>query len=435
MITTCQQTKEPKPVKKARIITCWVCVFAFLLSAGNALARENTLTGILSGLQWYDSNINRTKTDTVSEWNTVLTPAMKITSLGEHDSLALSYAPGLVYNNRTGGTRVDHFLELDAAKEFKRTTLGLHETFLRSEDPYTDEERDIEIVDKRGKNRYWLNVAAANIGYTYAQDSVLTLGYANSILKSKESFGDDYERHAPSVGLTYRFSPRWQTLLSYTYINGNFKVGDDLDRHISDFRLNHNYNPLNTVFGKFEYSKTHYFGITEDYFILTPSAGWEYKMDPKTQLAIELGGSFLRRDINSDRSDFFYNVALTRALQRGSFSLKGESGYSERRFAGVSSDGLSEFWTIDAFLTYLLSENLTSKLHTGYRNDDYIERTPNETEKGFNAGVSLSYAFLRWYALSARYEYYKLNADDPTSEYKDNRVYLELIAQKDLLKW
>ena len=423
-------------MKTASIFVCGVSVFAFLFSAGSAgLARENTLTGRISALQWYDSNANRTHTNTRSEWNTVLTPTMTLTTLGEHDSLALSYSPGLVYDNKTGETRVDHYLGLDAAKELKRTTFDLHETFIRTADPYTSEERDIEVADKRGKHKYWVNAFATSVGYTYAEDSVVTLGYANDILKSKDSSTDDYVKHTPSIAVTYRFSPRWQALLSDSYINGNFKRSEDLNINTSAFRLNHNFNPLNTVFGKFEYSKAHYRGPTEDYSVATPSAGWDYKVDPKTQVTIEVGISFLKRDVKSDREAPLYDLALTRELRRGSFSVGGSGGFSERRFTGVVADGLSEFWAINATFDYKLLEDLTSNLHAGYRHDKYIERTTDDTEKGLNAGVGLTYSFLRWYAFSARYEYYKLNADVPTSEYNDNRVYLELIAQKDLLKW
>ncbi len=430
-----QRVHTSKSIRTVGILICWVFAFAFLLSSGNAFGRQNTLTGRLSALQWYDSNIYRTDTDTQSEWNSVLTPAMTLTSLGEHDSLALTYAPGLVFNNRTEKTRLDHFLELDAAKEFKKTTFDLHETFIRSEDPYTSEEREIEIVDKRGKNRYWINAVAANIGYTYAEDSVLTLGYANDILKNKDQSRDDYVKHTPSASITYRFSPRWQTLLSHSYINGNFDQGEDLDINTSTFRLNHNYNPLNTVFGQFEYSKGHYRGPTEDYSISTPSAGWDYRMNPKTQVLIELGVSFLKRDVSDDRQAPLYDVAVKRELRRGSLSLGGQGGFSERRFTGVSLDGLSEFWAVNAALEYKLLEDLTSELHTTYRHDKYIERITDDTEKGFSAGAALTYSFYRWYAFSARYEYYQLNADNSTDDYEDNRVYFELIAKKDLLNW
>ena len=109
MITTDQHAKASRPMKTASIFVCGVSVFAFLFSAGSALARENTLTGRISALQWYDSNANRTHTNTRSEWNTVLTPTMTLTTLGEHDSLASIPGPALSVAIRPLAIRVRGF--------------------------------------------------------------------------------------------------------------------------------------------------------------------------------------------------------------------------------------------------------------------------------------------------------------------------------------
>lgn len=414
---------------------CWSLIFIFQFLPCKAYSRENILTGSISALQWFDSNIDRTNQDERSEWTTTLSPEISISSAGQHDTLAFIYSPEFSLNNRTEKGRVDHYLSLDGNKEFKKITINLHETFIRSEDPVEDEEREINISDKRGKSRYWTNAVDGQMGYIFAKDSIFSVGYSNYILNNDDQSAQDYVKHTPFASLSYSFSTRWNTVLSYSYTNGNFDEGEDLDTNDASIRLANNFNATNSVYGNFSYSTTHYRGPSEDYYILTPTVGGSYAIDPKTSLTAEIGVSFTKRDISSDEENLTYIISLDRQIDRGSISLAGQGGFDQLQFNGTPEDGLSKYWAISATLSYQLLKELESQIYSGYRQDKFIERISDEKEQFFDAGINLTYSFLQWYSFSVDYSYGQLEADNPADDYDVHRVYFRISAAKDLLKW
>lgn len=410
-------------------------IVALQLLPCKALGRENILSGSVSAIQWFDSNIDRTDEGERSEWTTTVSPRLSVSSLSQHDTFSFSYAPEFSLNNRTEKGRVDHFLSLDADKAFKKATISLNEAFIRSEDPVEDEERDIYIADKRGKSRYWLNTVSGQVGYTYAKDSVFSVGYSNAILDNDEQSTGDYVKQTPNAHLSYSFSTRWYTSLSYSHTNGNFKEGEDLDTNAASIRLGHNFSPTNAVYGDFSYSKTHYRGPTDDYYILAPTVGWNYSMNPKTTLAAAIGVSFAKRDMSSDEENLTYSLNLEREIERGTISLAGQGGFDQLQFSGAPEDGLSKYWAVSASLNYQLLKALESTVYSGYREDKFIERVADQKEQFFDAGINLTYSFLQWYSFSTDYSYGQLEADNPNDDYQVHRVYFRLSAQKDLFKW
>ena len=145
--------------------------------------------------------------------------------------------------------------------------------------------------------------------------------------------------------------------------------------------------------------------------------------------------SFLERDAKSDREDFFYILAFNKKLKRAAIDLSGKGGYDQQLFNGTEDEALSRYWSVRGGLNYQLLKDLDSGIYAKYREDKYIERQPEQDEETLETGATLTWLFSRWYSVSVRYVYTRLDADIEINEYDDHRLFLEIKAGKDLLKW
>ncbi|MEN8258471.1 MAG: outer membrane beta-barrel protein [Thermodesulfobacteriota bacterium] len=401
-----------------------------------AEAGETVLSGGATMQQNYDSNIHRTDRNRVNEWTTAFSPNIAIDSTGQYHSLFLKYSPSVVYSHLTDNERWDHFLTTGLNKELgERLSFSVRDTFVRAEDPYSDEESGIELSDSRGRNRYWTNNVTASLGYEYARESSITFSYLNMILDNDERLDDDYVKHRPGISIKQRFSSHWQAEADYFFTKGNFEEDDDLENHAGDLYIYY----LPTTFSKFfvhgGYTTNQYQGISNDYDISRASIGFEHQLSSSSDVRLEGGGSFLNRDVRDDKEAFYFTVAANKKFQHGFLSLNGEGGIDEQQFDGTSELDVSRYWLISSAFNYSLTSSLVAGTTFSYREDTYWERTPEEKEELVKAEASLSYTFWRWYTATARYVYSMRDADVSTRCYDDNRVFLELTYNKDFFHW
>jgi hypothetical protein len=80
------------------------------------------------------------------------------------------------------------------------------------------------LSDTDGRQRYWRNDFGLSTDYTYAQDSVVGVGYNFGVLRYDDdevaSDESDYDRHEGIGRLSYRFNAQWQVETEVSYVKG-----------------------------------------------------------------------------------------------------------------------------------------------------------------------------------------------------------------------
>lgn len=408
-----------------------------LLNVDQAVARTNLLNGSLSLRQGYDSNIQRTNENEISEWTTTVSPTFKLSSEAEQDNLVFTYSPGVVYNHRTDEERFDHNLILSGKRELaKKLDISFVDAYVRGEDPYNDKESGILMADNRGRSRYWTNRFSTGLNYGYAQDSLLSAGYTHHVLDNVASNRQDFIKHNPTLSILHGFSSRWLGGLSYGYTKGKFDQSDDLEQNDVGFTLNFLTDQHSKISGRYNVSDMNYEGTAKtDYTIHTPSLGWEKELDQKTSLSAAAGVGFVSRDIGSDKQAFFYTLSLEREIEKGSIALTADGGFDQQQFNGSTTDGLSRYWSVRGDFKYQLLKDLSTDLYAQYREADQLERTPEEKQKTYESGAALVYSLSKGYSLATRYVFTRRDSEVASNDYDDNKVFLELRGAADLFRW
>jgi hypothetical protein len=126
-----------------------------------------------------------------------------------------------------------------------------------------------------------------------------------------------------------------------------------------------------------------------------------------------------------------YDVLLTKIFRRGRFTIGASGGWAEN-FLEARRRGLTRFYGADGTIDYQLLELLSLYARGFYRLD---RNRLNLEEENWRGSVGLTWAFLRYFALSLDYSYAERNADALFGfDYKVNRVMLRFTAGK-LYRW
>jgi hypothetical protein len=420
-------------------------VLAFVLfGAGAAIARVSILSGSISILHEYDSNIHLQKDNEEDGWFTVISPSLVYTSQAEQNSLSFGYAPGLRYDHNDDSTEVDHYLTLEGDRRFSPRLSGrFRENFIRSND-YTyfvlehvqQEGAGVHLSGERVRRQYWVNSIAVSGNYEYARDSGLGFGYSNRILKNDAPGLDDYVKHQPFVSTSYRFNRHWETSLSYDYIRGDFDRTEDIEQHLAGITIKHHVSPHQMFSGAYQFTDSRYEGPDNDYQLHRGDLGWQRNLNRHSTVATWVGASYADREAASNETAFNYAVDLTREIKNGKISMGGQGGMDELRFNAIDGDdGLSRFWSLRGSIDYQLRQNLSSNTYLSYREDNFLRPDQDAKDRSLVGGLRLSYSFQRWYGLSLGYVYRRLDTDRDVNDYQDHRAYMELSVGKDLARW
>lgn len=423
-------------------------------------AAENILHGEIALGQDYDSNINRDPSEEQSEWRSTITPALTLTRSEQTNNFSLKYAPTAFYSYLTDNTRVDQFASAQYNTSLtQKFGLSFQDTFVLADEPYadpassinTDQTYDkhttIQMSDTRGKNRYWTNNFTTHANFEYAQESFVKLGYQHHIFDNKDVAYADFVKQSPDISVLHRINHQWDTQLDYRFTHGNFDEtedlttsshldeSEDLTTHASDLYLYYKLTPLTKVFGHYGYSQTNYDGLQEDYNFHSGAAGTNHQFSPTLNLDFEGGMSLLQRDAFSDTDAVYLRIALNKTWERSSWSLSADSGLDEQQFSGTNDQGLSRYWAVKSAFNHTLIKDVTGTISLSYRDDTYLERLPEEKEQQLQGDALLAYSFAQWYQIAIRYTYINHDADIDLNQYDDSRIFLQLSAAKDLLKW
>ncbi|MBI5557528.1 MAG: outer membrane beta-barrel protein [Deltaproteobacteria bacterium] len=312
--------------------------------------------------------------------------------------------------------------------------------------PIVQREVDRLLSNTEGRRRYWDNEFSVAAEYEFARESILTLGYRYFSNDDRSSDISEYYEHSPHVSLSYRFTPQWLTSVSYEFTKGQYDSESDLSENNTLFTVGYTVSPADQLTLSYGYDNSNFqdgdlniVGLaegSEDIADQTGELAWNHDFSAETRLTTALLGNYLSREFNADESGFGLNAGLAKRLQRGSVTF-GASTLFDRQKKDGSWDDLRETWGVDGGLTYELFENTTGTLDASYEKRYlWLLAGSKENFDDYSAGASISYSFMRWFAVTCRYTFSKLlSSNDLVPGYDEHLVMVELSASKELIRW
>jgi hypothetical protein len=347
------------------------------------------------------------------------------------------------------------------------------------------------LTEQYGRQRYWTNTLDLLTSYDYGRDSTVSGGYTFDVLRNNESDDvggyTDYDRHTGLLALQHRFNRRWIADGDFRYSRGLFdqpdiyvvtvpgeettdlpveqiagEGSDDLSEY--DFRLRGTYESSAHfhLFTEYSFMSTDYDAeIREDYRVNNLAFGMNYDFTPHLHVTLSGGPSWGAFENSPTETDYNAYGGITWDYLHGSLTFFAEKGYDQENFDGRRS-GLTDYWQTGVSLDYQFTPDLTATVSASYTdnrrlqypspqtivivddgqdNEDLLPEDFDQveyTEKDYDAGLSLTYTFLRWYSVSSGYRYYKHDTDaveSGTGSYNEHRVFVQLAVTRELFRW
>jgi hypothetical protein len=300
----------------------------------------------------------------------------------------------------------------------------------------TQQEVERYLSNTEGRRRYSDNEFSIGAEYEFARDSLLTLGYRYFANDDRSADISEYYEHSPSVGLSYRFNQQWLASVTHEFTKGQYDTANDLKENDTLFAVDYTLSPTDQLTASYEYDTTNFQGTSEDIVDQTGELGWNHDLNANTRLTTTLSENYLAREYNGDETETGLDLGISRSLQKGSISLGAGYLYAQQKSDG-SWDDLRENWTVDGGITYNLREDVTGTFNLAYEKRYLWPETGGKEDfDDYEAGAALTYSFLRWFALTCRYTYNKLESSNSiVSGYDEHLIVVELSAAKELLRW
>ena len=243
------------------------------------------------------------------------------------------------------------------------------------------------------------------------------------------------------------------------------ELNDDLEEYHGRFRLNYDWRASDLFFGEYSYSATNYESqLNEDAAIHRFTGGWEHDFTSRLRMTLSAGPTFITYDESDNDTGYNAAAGLVWNLNQSSFTATTAYDYEFENFDGRRS-GLSKIWRSQLGYSYNFTPNLQTRLTTGYERadreeprdvqvisaietataepaaTDSVDIAPAEepdhfqyTEETWDAGLSVSYTFLRRYTVSVSYRYADFQSEYDL-DYDEHRVLLSLTATSDIFRW
>ena len=475
----------------------FVCCLAGILVVfgGSAGARENILQGSVSLGNDYNSNVFQTHTERTEEWQTAVSPELSLHSTGSNDSMVVEYAPDFSYNHRRDDQETmqdvtvsgkksfsphwqvslsDNYNYLDSPVFETDNTLSLAQQFLRADaatraeivrllfpelvwDPELHLTQVLSEFQQRydaapalqplvnsflvgggpdARQRYWTNSFAFESIHKLAPNSTLRLGYNFETHDNQTGVLSDRTQHSPSLLFSYQFNPQWGMELGYLFETVNLDSSDDSKAHNPNLEVDFQQAPNSKMYLSYDYDAVNYDGATSDMIDQVAVAGWEYGLDPRTNIDSSVTTSYLAQDTQADQRGISFDARLSRNIERGMFSVSGDYRFRESSLQG-SWQKLSRSWGMSGDVEYTLSRDASLNFEISYdRRLNWDASRVKDTYDDFQLGAGLNYTFLRWFTLQLGYEYHLFDTSSAILEdYNEHLLSIKLVAAKELWRW
>ncbi|MGC2424839.1 MAG: outer membrane beta-barrel protein [Nitrospirota bacterium] len=359
----------------------------------------------------YDDNVFRTNTDKIDDWFFLISPGIKLNVPQRDNLFELEYRADIYKYLDTGKENdiVDHYLRGAAAFNFPGgMSIKVEDLANKSH-----ESRGVENIVEVGSNlnRYYSNIANAEIAYAFADRYKIALGYQNYIINYNlldQKYRDQFD-NAATLTLFYQLMPKTSALLE-----GSYK------------RVNHD-NPnvdvttetpgLNRLFNSNEY---------------WAKAGLTWNITAKSTGTIK--GGYEWKIFDNPESKSFRSPIFEVDIDHH-FTAKTAIKLTGLRQAFETDDIGASYYTDTTGAVELSYRPLTKieiKPRGSYSYDKYSNPvtvgTQNATRRDdlWNAGIDLTYNMNKWFSVGLGYTYSKRASNFAVYDYTDNLAMVKL---------
>jgi hypothetical protein len=383
----------------------------------------------------WDSNLNLTQDNPISDFITTIAPGIKYKSKGAGYFVDLGFELGMnFYASHTENNYVSYDGRLTAAYDIdRRWTVRLNESLTRSRDgisTYTinnpSGQQSTTSANTNG-TLYLRNIIEPAVEYKFGRENLASFLYRNNIYRPDDSStAVNSTENAFSPHLAYWFDIRNGITLDYTYSTGTFQMNQP--NYVGNYlagRYIYRFNPRTRVYGNFSYNRKDFDPPGVDYTVYQPTVGLEYAFSATLSGRAEFGWFWQTAETGSNHNAPAYNFSITQAGQRTTYTLAFQGGYREQYFT-TENLGLSKYNQIMANVTHRLLERLNLSF-TGTLGQDVYE-SPSHTDNSYGLTATLAYQPLRWLTVSLEGGSYARESDLNGNNYRDNKGILRLTA-------
>lgn len=431
-----------------------------------------------------------------------ISPLLVYKNFSDRDSLEIRYRPSYTYDHELEIEDVDHDLYVSVYRQLSRLWfIRASNTYLIADYQSLDTAEDTEASESSSttsaesssessdsnqlsEEKYWSNEFELITEYTYREDSVLSVGYNNNILKhdvesEEETEADeetttrttspasgyrDFEVQSAFTSLSYRIRRGWKVTGFLQYTEGDYNPAipvetneenpDDgivyLEQSLGEIQIDIDIWPQNLFFIKYGYERYEFEAYRRDDFVIQEMTfGWEGELTENLSILLSGGPTSVEPDEREEAWGYNAQAELTYRFESGSFLVSYEKGDEVDMLSSVDEETLSDFYVARMELRFEPYQDLFLIFSGSYRGDlrevvtldnpETAEVDESESEQyyeyQYSAGVRLNYTFARWYTLSLGYRYTNFDSERAGEDYKESQVYLLLEAEKELFRW
>lgn len=415
------------------IIKIIISIFIITFCSSSLYAFEWASSARLSLSEEYNDNIYLDRDNEEDDFITIITPGIQ-TSLGwQRTGLTAAYDLGYsLYNDHSDNNSFRHHGDVGWWwNVFQYTILSLGDTYVKSEDISDLPESDNERGNREG---YYSNSARMNLVHRFGENRNVSAGYTYVISDYDDEESDDNKSHNAFVDSTYFFNPHTGLETHVAYTRGLYDVAQDFDEWVGTLRLMRNLSRRFQINSSYTHTMMTYEDDGDDtnYQIYNPSAGIRYIFGEDGTMALNIG--YFVQDIDSQDNEkgmtMNGNVGRSWRFKQGTITLSGLSGYENSQL-NTENLGFYVYYGADSQFNYQFSRAVTSSFHAAYRHNDYVNSSPDESDRVdelITSGCSLNWQIARWLSSSIEYNFRNLNSNTNENDYTENRIMLRFNA-------
>jgi len=376
----------------------------------------------------WDSNINRTSTNEMSDFITHLTPNLSLTRNTENTKLSLNYAAPLSYYARYHqynfpGQNLSLNWTQNLTENFK---YFINESYFLSNSAQEKETSDNVTVIRKSRKSYYTITSVLGSTYKFTDKDNVSIRYSDSRQQNKDPSVEDSVSYGPSVNLSYW--PMEHIGLNFGYSFSRREYERTAPNYSSSYSsaLTWLVSPHTSTSFSYDVERFHSEASTvEDYTTQSANIGVSHQLGPHLSSNLSLGYYYRNPTRTKSSGGMTYSLSIKKALEYGAITVTGKGGYTEE-YVGPERKGFTKTRGISAALSYKLSELTNMSFLVSYLYEN--PAAENKIYETWNLAFSLHKTFLEWLSGFSSLSYTKRNVTGGTDEFQDWTIMIGLSA-------
>jgi hypothetical protein len=382
----------------------------------------------------YNSNINVTQDNPLSDFITTVSPGLKYTAKGAGYNFDLAYQLGFnFYAENPNNNYISQDGRLSTFYSFTpRWTFRLNESLTRSRDSFqaysittpTGQQTTTDTGQNQGL--FLRNIFEPGLDYKFGRENVVTLNYRNMVYRPDGGTSQSSTENNITSGLTYWFNIRQGLSLTYSYTRAEFEQDPNWVGNNVTARYLYRFNPKTIAYGEYRYYIFDFEFPGQDYSIQSPTVGLDHAFSANLAGKVRFGWFWQLMDVGPSLNGPVYNLSISYHVQRTVYTLGFDGGFRENFFTSENL-GSSKYNQVTANVTHQLWERLSVGLTGFLSRDEY--QLPDRIDLAYGLEGNLSYKPLKWLIVSLQAFFNGRNSDIEGDSYRQNRILLKFTAE------